>query len=78
VFSPLHSIPAELSSGRTAWDEFIRGVGSTFEANRAMSTVLGLVLIALVVVWIDYRIGKWIIRGRGGARGKGPRGTLRR
>lgn len=53
---------AQVSDGRSAWAEFYGGVTAAFEANESALPVIGLVLLALLVMVLNYRLAVWIVR----------------
>lgn len=53
---------SQITDGQAAWDSFIDGVGRTFEANAASVPVLVGVVVVLIVLWLDYRLARWIVR----------------
>jgi len=53
---------SQITDGQAAWDSFISGVERTFEVNAASVPVLVGVVVALIVLWLDYRLARWIVR----------------
>lgn len=53
---------SQITDGQAAWDSFIAGVERTFEANAASAPALALVVVVAIVLWLDYRLARWIVR----------------
>ena len=60
----------QITDGQAAWDQFISGVQQTFERNASSLPVLGAVVALVLVMWLNLRLARWIVRvwdGRGRA-----------
>ncbi|MEO1535100.1 MAG: hypothetical protein AAFS11_06020 [Planctomycetota bacterium] len=59
---------AQISDGRSAWAEFYSGVTAAFEANESAVPVIGLVLLAVLVMFLNIRLAVWLARRWGGSK----------
>lgn len=69
----MHVALGQITDGRSAWADFYRGVTGAFEANESALPVIGLVLLAVLVVFLNYRLAVWLARkwSRKGGEGRG-------
>lgn len=65
-------VVAQITDGYAAWDEFVSGVTRTFESNSSASVVIGAGLGLLGLVWVNYRVARWLANrpGKSGRAGQ--------
>ena len=65
----------QITDGRSAWAEFYDGVTAVFEGNESSLPAIGLGVLVLVVLVLNVRLARWIVRRWwGGSGGKADRG----
>ncbi|MBK7405019.1 MAG: hypothetical protein IPJ41_10390 [Phycisphaerales bacterium] len=55
-------MPAEITDGRSAWSQFIGSVERTFTENAGTIPIIGLLIVLVVVVVVDWKFAGWIER----------------
>jgi len=60
----------QITDGKAAWAELFAGIEATFESNAEWAVTLGVIALIGVVVWLDYRVARWITRRGGSARAR--------
>lgn len=61
---------AQITDGKAAWAELMSGIEGALEANAEWAVTLGVIALIGVVVWLDYRVARWIMRRSGRPRAK--------
>lgn len=54
--------PTTITDGKSAWAEFFAGVTETFDANESSLPLVAAAVAVLVVLWLNVRLAKWILR----------------
>jgi len=52
----------QITDGNAAWEEFFSGVQNAFENNAASAPKIAVVLGVIVILWLNYRLAKWLVR----------------
>jgi len=62
-----YNLLGQITDGQAAWDQFISGVQQTFEKNASGVPILVAVVVVVLVLWLNLRLARWIVRRTGKA-----------
>ena len=65
----------QITDGNAAWEEFFSGVQNAFENNAASAPKIAVVLGVIVILWLNYRLAKWLVRSS--RSGRSPKRTTK-
>jgi hypothetical protein len=64
----------QITDGRSAWAEFYDGVTAVFDANESSLPAIGLAVLVLVVMVLNVRLARWVVRRWWGGSRRGADG----